>query len=267
MSAHPDPQPDGLAFLKADTLLPHPARLYDYMIGGREHLPAERAAADELLAMNPDARRAFMANRLFLGRVVQYLIGQGVRQFLDIGAGLPAGGAVHEVAHAIAPDTRVVYVDFDEIVLAQSRALVGSDRVRIVPGNAIHPQAILDDPVVRSFIDWEEPVGLLMVALLHFVPEPDGPHRIVATFRDALPPGSFLAISHGNVEGWEHVKEQARLTANTWLRSIGEIGRMFDGFEMVEPGLVNVASWRPADGEDTRPVPVYGGVGRLASGA
>ncbi|WP_406313559.1 SAM-dependent methyltransferase [Streptosporangium sp. NBC_01639] len=252
-----------------DTAKPHPARVYDWMIGGSENFPADREAARRILELNPDSRRSFVENRRFLGRVVRHLVDQGVRQFLDIGAGLPAGGNVHEIAHAVAPDTRVVYVDHDEIVLAHARALMArSDRVRIVGGDATRPQEILDAPVVRDFIDWSQPVGLLMVALLHFVSDADDPARIVTTFRDALPAGSFLAISHGGVEGWEDRKEQIRKASQAYVRTRDEIAGLFAGFELLEPGLVDVAWWRPTDpGSGPAPTGLYGGVGRLAIGA
>ncbi|MFF5207432.1 SAM-dependent methyltransferase [Streptosporangium sp. NPDC000396] len=254
-----------------DTTKPHPARVYDWMIGGRENFPADREAARKILELNPDGRRSFVENRRFLGRVVTHLVGQGVRQFLDIGAGLPASGNVHEIAHAIAPDTRVVYVDHDEIVLAHARALMaGSDRVRIVAGDARRPEEILDEPVVRNFIDWSQPVGLLMVALLHFVSDEEGPARIVAAFRDALPAGSFLAISHGGVEqwgeGWEERKERVRKASQAYLRTREEIMGLFAGFDLLEPGLVDLARWRSAD-SDPAPTGLYGGAGRLSAGA
>ncbi|MGV9772626.1 SAM-dependent methyltransferase [Streptosporangium sp. NPDC003464] len=249
-----------------DTARPHPARVYDWMIGGRENFPADREAAQRILELNPDARRSFVENRRFLGRVVGHLVDQGVRQFLDIGAGLPASGNVHEIAHAVAPDTRVVYVDHDEIVLAHARALMaGSDRVRIVGGDATRPREILDEPVVRDFIDWSQPVGLLMVALLHFVPDEADPARIVRTFRDALPDGSFLAISHGVVEGWEDRKEQIRKASQAYVRTRDEVADLFAGFELLEPGMVDLAFWRPTDPAPA-PTGLYGGVGRLPSG-
>ncbi|MET8335492.1 SAM-dependent methyltransferase [Streptosporangium canum] len=250
-----------------DTSKPHPARVYDWMIGGRENFPADREAARRILELSPDVRRSFVENRRFLGRVVSHLVDQGIRQFLDIGAGLPASGNVHEIAHAIAPDTRVVYVDHDEIVLAHARALMaGSDRVRVVGGDATQPQRILDEPVVRDFIDWSQPVGLLMVALLHFVSDEDDPARIVGTFRDALPAGSFLAISHGGVEGWEDRKEQIRKASQAYVRTRAEIADLFAGFELLEPGLVDLALWRPT-AADPAPTGLYGGVGRLLAGA
>ncbi|MGW4425295.1 SAM-dependent methyltransferase [Streptosporangium sp. NPDC004631] len=249
-----------------DTTRPHPARVYDWMIGGRENFPADREAARQILELNPDVRRSFLENRRFLGRVVAYLVKRGVRQFLDIGTGLPASGNVHEVAHAIAPDTRVVYVDHDEIVLAHARALMaGSDRVRVVAGDATRPREILTGPVVRDFIDWSQPVGLLMVALLHFVSDEEGPASIVAAFRDALPAGSFLAISHGGVEGWEDRKEQIRRASQAYVRTREEIAGLFAGFDLLEPGLVDVANWRPAD-PDPALTGLYGGVGRLPGG-
>lgn len=249
-----------------DTTRPHPARVYDWMIGGRENFPADREAARRILELHPEARRSFVENRRFLGRVVAHLVKRGIRQFLDIGAGLPASGNVHEIAHALAPDTRVVYVDHDEIVLAHARALMaGSDKVRVVAGDATRPREILDDPVVRHFVDWSQPVGLLMVALLHFVSDEQDPARIVATFREALPAGSFLAISHGGVEGWEDRKEEIRRVSQAYVRTREEIAALFTGFELLWPGLVDVVHWRPAG--PGAPTVLYGGVGRVPTAA
>ncbi|WP_425568208.1 SAM-dependent methyltransferase [Nonomuraea rubra] len=168
------------------------ARLYDYLLGGKDHFPADRAAAEQILEVAPELRAAARAGRSFLGRAVRFLAGAGVGQFLDIGTGLPARGNVHELA----PGARVVYVDRDPVVLVHARALLtGQGETTVVRGDLREPEALLKDPDVLRALDFDRPVGLLLSSVMHYVEDCDGPEEIVATLRDALAPGSYLVLS------------------------------------------------------------------------
>jgi SAM-dependent methyltransferase len=199
---------------------------------------------------------------------VRFLAGEaGIRQFLDIGTGLPTQGNVHEVAQAVAPDARVVYVDFDPIVLSHARALLAGDHVVIVHGDLRDPGGILENPELREVLDFEQPIALLLVAILHFVHDRDDPAAILKRLREALAPGSYLAISHatGDFDPERTVEALKIYKGMLALRSHAEVERFFDGFDLLDPGVVEVDRWRP-DGETTAsplPVPIYGGLGRL----
>lgn len=255
------------------TDVPHAARIYDYLLGGKANYAADRAVADQIIAFSPDFRLTARTNRAFMGRAVRYLATKhGIRQFLDLGSGLPTAGNVHEVAAEVADGVRVVYVDIDPIVLVYGDALLrGAGETAVVNGDIRDPQAILNDPKTRALIDLDEPLGLLMVTTLHFVPDEQDPHGIVATYRDAIAPGSFLVLSH--LTG-DDVDEEARaeLTAMSprssvalppTPRTVPDIERFFDGFELLDPGVVPVYQWRPTGIEE---VPsqswARGGVGR-----
>jgi hypothetical protein len=255
-----------------DTSRPAPARIYDYVLGGKDSFAADREVADGVLARMPAVRTAARENRAFLGRAVRYLAAeQGIRQYLDIGAGLPAADNVHEVAQRTAPESRVVYVDSDPMVLAHARALLTSrpeGRTGYIQADLRDPEAILGDPVIREVIDFTQPVALILAAVLHHVQDEDSPGKIVPVLVDALPAGSFLVASHATGEhdraGWtdvERVYRAAGLPAQ--LRDSDEFARLaFAGLEMVSPGVVLVSEWRP-DSDGPRPVPaevsVYGG--------
>jgi hypothetical protein len=187
-----------------DTSKPHPARMYDYYLGGKDHFAADREAADKALATKPEARIGARENRAFLGRAVRYLAGEvGIRQFLDIGTGLPTTNNVHEVAQAVAPTSHVVYADNDPMVLAHARALLASapeGRTAYIHADLRDPAAILADPVTRDVLDFSQPIALMLVAVLHFIPDEDKPAEIIATLLDALPPGSYLIASHASGE-------------------------------------------------------------------
>lgn len=252
---------------------PNVARIYDYMLGGKDNFACDREVAT-LLLNNPRTAAAVRANRRFLIRAVRYLAEEvGVRQFLDIGTGLPTQENVHEVAHRYAPDARVVYVDNDPIVLTYARALLDCPNVRIVDGDLRRPTEILENPEVRQMINFAEPVAILLVAILHFVIDEDNPYDAVATLRNAMAPGSFLVISHGSAdesaEGFSEAAEQAynSATVELALRSREQVARFFDGLDMVPPGVVAAQSWRPDISPDTgMPLGVYAGVGRKPGG-
>jgi len=257
-----------------DPNVPSPARIYDYLLGGKDNFAVDRAAAEKILEHAPNAKEAAQANRRFLIRAVEYLADQGIRQFLDIGAGLPTQENVHEVALRKAPGSRIVYVDNDPIVLAHARALLACDAQTIaVAGDLREPESILDNPEVTAHLDFNEPVGLILVAILHFIPD-EAAYPAVAKLRDRLAPGSHLVISHASMgqideKGLAEVKQiYARSSAGSAIpRTREEIERFFDGFEVVEPGLVWVEDWHPRDDEVKLPrlpgVDGYAGVGIL----
>jgi hypothetical protein len=266
----------GFASSDIDTSRPHPARLYDYYLGGKDHYVVDREAAEAVLRAMPEVRAIARENRAFLQRVVRFLVGEaGIRQIIDIGTGIPAAGNVHEVAQQIDPDARVAYVDNDPIVHVHASALLtGHGNTSIVLADLRDPAAILGDPGVRELIDFREPVALLLVAILHFVTDGDEPAQVIAAFRDALPPGSYLALSHGTADFHagpavgQVTEVYERATAPLVLRSHAQITGFFDGFDLAEPGLVQVPLWRPDHkpprARDLKKIAIYGGVGRKA---
>ncbi|HEY1917508.1 MAG TPA: SAM-dependent methyltransferase [Streptosporangiaceae bacterium] len=265
----------GFTPVEIDTSRPHPARLYDYYLGGKDNYAADREAGDQVLAVVPEVRDMARQNRAFLQRAVRFLVGEaGIRQILDIGTGIPTAGNVHEIAGPIAPDTRVVYVDNDTIVHVHSNALLtGSGTTSVVLGDVREPAAILAHPKVQRMIDFDQPMALMLAAILHFITDEEDPAGIVSTLRDALPDGSYLVISHGSSDFHkpETIDKAAsayqRATAPLVLRSHAEIATFFDGFDLIEPGLVQLPLWRP-DGshpvaeQDLSKIAMYGGVGQ-----
>jgi len=259
-----------------DTSVPNVARIYDYILGGKDNFAADRRAAQQLLAALPDIAGTVRDNRSFIGRVVRFLAGEaGVRQFLDLGAGLPTRNSVHEMAQAIAPDARVVYVDNDPVVCSHGQALLGpGGTVGVALGDLRQPAEILRHPEVLARLDLSQPVAVLCACALHFVPDEEEPHQIIAGYRDHLAPGSYLAITHGIsaatpeddpdglVQSVTNVYQNA--SAQIHVRPVKEIERFFDGFEIIEPGVVWMAAWRPDPGirPAGRPNSLYGGVGR-----
>ncbi|MGW1725811.1 SAM-dependent methyltransferase [Streptomyces sp. NPDC002306] len=251
-----------------DTSRPHPARIYDYLLGGKDNYEVDAQAGEALAAAAPEVRAGLRANRAFLRRAVRHVVGSGVRQILDVGTGLPTSPNVHEIAHELAPDVRVAYVDNDPIVKAHADALLSrSGTTSIVLADLRDPRAVVDHPDVRRVIDFDEPVALLLVAVVHFLTDAENPGQIVATLREALPPGSFLVLSHATSDFADRSAAQAvykRATATLNLRTRAEVERFFDGFELVEPGLAQVPFWRP-DGPPpagSDEIGFYGGVAR-----
>jgi hypothetical protein len=258
-----------------DSSKPHAARVYDYFLGGTNNFAADREAAAEVLRNSPSVRTAARENRAFLGRAVRYLAAEaGIRQFLDIGAGLPATASVHSVAQATAPSSRVVYADNDPLVLLHAQALLASapeGRTAYIHADLRDPAAILSDPVTRDVLDFGQPIGLVVVAILHFIQDEEQPRQILATLLDALPPGSYLAASHLTTEhdpvataAGQRAMRRAGMTMQK--RDSGEFARLaFRGLELVPPGVVLVSEWRP-DVAEPRPTPAevncYGGVAR-----
>lgn len=255
---------------------PNPARIYDYLLGGDNNFEVDRAAAKAALAAFPEGATAARENRAFLQRAVRYLVGEaGVDQFLDVGSGLPTQGPVHEIAWEVNPDARVVYVDNDPLVHSYSATAAhrwDPELAAVVTGDLRDPKAILADPVVAGMLDFDRPVGVLLVAVLHFLSDADDPAGIVARLRDAVPSGSYLALSHGASDGVD--PELMALARSIYrgsttpdaalFRSHREILALFDGWELVDPGLVPLDRWRPIAGREATvgAVPGVAGVAR-----
>ena len=238
-----------------DTRRANPARVYDYVLGGTHNFLADQDVARAIAAVDPNIREMARVGRACLGRVVRFLAGEGIRQYLDIGSGIPTEGNVHEVAQQAAPGSRVVYVDVDPVAVAHSQAiLAGNQNAAVIQADLREPEEILAHDAARRLIDFGQPVGLLLCAVLHFVADDEDPWRILATLRDALPPGSYLMVGHGNDEG--EVAQAAEMVYNRGvstsmhLRSREQILRFFNGFELVEPGLVYIPQWRPDSPSD-----------------
>ncbi|GLW10758.1 SAM-dependent methyltransferase [Microtetraspora sp. NBRC 13810] len=238
-----------------DPHVPSVARMYDYYLGGKDNFAADRAAADKVVAAMPYVRTFTRDNRALLSRVVTLLARNGVRQFLDIGSGLPTQENVHQVAQRAAPDSRVVYVDNDPIVLVHGRALLASNPLTtVVQADLCDPAGILRHPEVRAQIDFDRPVAVLLLAILHFVPDDEQAASIVADLRKGLVPGSYLAISHGHAgKVGEEVEAQVRgayaktTAGDIKPRTPGQVAAFLDGMELLEPGVVPVEAWRPPD--------------------
>jgi S-adenosyl methyltransferase len=241
-----------------NTNVAHPARVYDYWLGGKDNFPADRALAELMIQAIPNMRAMAAANRAFLGRAVRYLAAEaGLRQFLDIGTGIPTSPNVHEVAQAAAPEARVVYVDNDPIVLAHARALLNSQdagETAFIMADLRDPRSILDHPTLAATLDLSQPVGVLLVALLMYFRDTDSPSpfEMVATLMDRMPSGSYLAITHPtpdfNPEETAKAVAAAEAAGITLVpRTQTEVGGFFTGLELVDPGLTPVLSWRPEE--------------------
>jgi len=262
-----NPPPDGI-----DTTKPNVARIYDYLLGGKDNFAADREAARRLIEAIPDVAAIARDNRSFLGRVVRYLATEGgIRQFLDLGGGLPTQANVHELAQGVAPGARVVYVDNDPVVASHGRALLASgDQVGMVLGDLRDPAGVLAHPDVTRLLDLTRPVAVLCTSTLHFIGDEAEPHTIIAAYRDQMAPGSYLTISHGTLEedpaneGGKAEGVYRQASSQLHVRPLAEVLRFFDGFELVEPGLTWITEWRPEPG--TAPVgrqhSMRGGVGR-----
>jgi hypothetical protein len=258
-----------------DTDRPHPARVYNYHLGGKDNFAADREMGDKIQAAMPSARTAARENRAFMGRAVRFLAQEaGVRQFLDIGTGLPTADNVHQVAQAVAPSARIVYTDNDPLVLAHARALLTSTpegRTAYIQADLRDPESILASPTLREVLDLSQPVALMLVAILHFMLDEDKPGDIIATLLGALPSGSYLAATHASGEhdreGWARTERAYRAGGvRGQVRDSADFARLaFPGLDLVPPGVVLVSEWRP-DASGPRPTPaevnIYGGVAR-----
>ncbi len=269
MTVEPDWIPQGIDTAKANI-----ARVYDYWLGGSNNFRADQDAARAMIAIEPNIRAMARANRDFMGRAVRFLAAQGIRQFLDIGSGIPTGRNVHEVAQEAAPGSRVVYADVDEVAVAHSRLLLENNPdTGVIQADVREPERILTAPETQLLIDFSQPAGLLLVSVLHFLDDADDPWAVMAHLRDALAPGSFLVLSHATGEAKPDVAAAAntvymnKVAARGDYRSRAGILRLFDGFTLVEPGLVYVSQWRPDEAadpsDDGSRLWLLGGVGQL----
>jgi hypothetical protein len=254
-----------------DISVAHIARVYDYLLGGKDNYEVDRKAGDAAIEAYPHTVSSVRANRAFLTRVVRFLAGEaGIRQFLDIGTGIPTVGNTHEVAQSVAPEARVVYVDYDPVVLAHARALMAS-----------HPAGVTDylDADLRdtgkileqatATLDFTQPVAVMLIGILHFIGDEDQPYDIVSHLLDAVPSGSYLAISHmaSDISAGQVAAAKARLDQMMYqqgsYRTQAEVARFFDGLELVQPGVVPIQKWRPdSEMEASRAAVLWGGVGR-----
>ena len=261
--------PEYLSWVPSDVDLskPNAARVYDYILGGANNFEVDREFAKRLVAMIPDAQAVAQENRGFLRRVVAFLAERGIRQFVDLGSGIPTVGNTHDVAQRIDPGARVVYVDNEPVAVAHSELILqDNENADILREDVRDVSAVLRHPVTRRLIDFDQPVAILMFAVLHFVPDAEDPYRLVARYRDATVPGSCLAISHGTADGRPEMTDvvaQYRNTANPVTeRNMDEVVRLFSGYELVPPGVVFTREWRPEiELEYSAPSPIYGGVG------
>ncbi|CCH28877.1 SAM-dependent methyltransferase [Actinosynnema sp. NPDC047251] len=237
-----------------DTGLPSAARLYDYLLGGGHNFAADRALAEKFLLAQPNARTIARLNRAFLRRAVLHLAAGGVRQFLDLGSGIPTVGNVHEVARRADPGARVVYVDFEDVAVAHSRLMLEHDeQAAVVQEDLTDPAAVLAAARGTGLLDFTEPVGVLVVGVLHFVPPEKDPTAVVAAYRDAVAPGSGLAVSQFTADlqpvEMAGIVEVMKKSMNPMFpRSCAEITALFSGFDLVEPGVVPLPLWRPEEG-------------------
>jgi hypothetical protein len=236
-----------------DLSRPSAARVYDYYLGGSHNFAVDREMADEAVRLWPELPAMMRANRSFLRRAVTYLAEQGIGQFLDIGSGIPTVGNVHEIAQRKNAEARVVYVDNDPVAVTHSRAILAETAgVTVVEADLRRPDEIMDDPSVQALIDFGRPVALLLVAVLHFVPDQDDPYAAVGTLCGRLPAGSYLVISHASSDGQPelaatHQQLYERTPTPMRMRTGEQIGAFFSGLQMVPPGLVPIPAWRPED--------------------
>lgn len=256
----------------ADSTVPSVARGYDYLLGGKDNYEIDRQVANMLLTVAPEAPLTARANREFGARAVRHVARQGVRQFIDLGSGIPTTPpAVHEVAREVDPTIRVVYVDFDPVVVAHSNALRSvHPGLATVLADIRQPEVILSNPTVRDAIDFTQPVGVLIFSVLDVIRDDDDPFAIVAAFRDSLPSGSFLAISHlsarSDREAIEHAHAISQQTGfpRVEFRADADVRRFFGDFTLVDPGLVDITQWHPTEQDPATKIKLVGAVGRKA---
>ncbi|MEU7583208.1 SAM-dependent methyltransferase [Streptomyces sp. NPDC041068] len=260
--------------LGIDISMPSVSRIYDYYLGGSHNFEVDREAARKAMEFMPGLPKVMQANRAFMRRAVRHAVDQGVTQFLDIGSGIPTFGNVHEVAQQASPDARVVYVDHDPVAVAHGKTVLeGDERTAVLAADLRKPRDILGSSEVTSLLDLDRPVALLLVAVLHFVEDAYDPYAAVAELRDATAPGSLVVVTHASYEGIPVPPEQAGGTVGVYkdirnpliMRSRDEIARFFEGYDMVEPGLVPMPHWRPdtaPEEEDPYSFSGFAGVGR-----
>jgi hypothetical protein len=248
--------------------------MYDYYLGGGHNFAVDREAAEKVIAVFPDMPLVMQANRGFLRRAVSFMVDQGIDQFLDVGSGIPTAGNVHEVAQRANPNARIVYVDSDSVAVTYSEALLRDNpRAAVIKADARDTDFVLKHPHVRRLLDFDRPLGVLIVALLHFIPDDGEARQLMAALRKAMPGGSYLALSHGTTEGISaearaQIERQYQGATSPFLyRSRSEITPFFDGLSIIDPGIVFSPLWRPETSSDLfldqpeRSI-AYAGVGR-----
>lgn len=251
---------------EVDPRCPTAARVYDYLLGGSHNLPSDRELVERALAARPDLAALARANRAFLRRAVRFIAGRGVRQFLDLGSGIPTEGNVHEILFEASPRSRVVYVDLDPAAVAHARTLLaGERRVGVVEGDLRRPREVLDVPVAEGLLDLSEPVAVLLVSVLQFLADTDDPWAVLSRLRETVPSGSHLALVHPVLTGRSGpddalVEVYRRAGTSVALRDVEAVRRFFDGWQLVEPGLVPVPDWRPEPGDTATDEAFYAGV-------
>jgi len=254
-----------------DTSVAHVARVYNYWLGGKDFFPADRAAGEQAIKAFPDIVLSARANRAFLARAVSFLAGEaGIRQFLDIGTGIPSANNTHEVAQSVAPESRIVYVDNDPVVLTHARALLASDpagTTDYIDADLREPERILAG--AAQVLDFSRPVAVMLMAILQHVSDEDDPYRVVGTLLDAVPSGSFLALSHPakdiDAEAMAKMADSLNkmMAEKVTFRDRAAVARFFDGLELVEPGMVQASKWRPtSESEAASPAALWAGVAR-----
>ncbi|WP_066364227.1 SAM-dependent methyltransferase [Herbidospora mongoliensis] len=267
---------DAPPLTRIDPTIPHPARVYDYLLGGKDHFASDREAGEQLIKLSPGTREGVRAHRHFLRRAVRHLAGEaGITQFLDIGTGIPTQGNTHEIAQGINPEARVVYVDNDPIVLVHGRALLTSSeegRTTVIEADLRDPESILAHPQVNAILDFTRPVAIIMAGVLHFVTDDDKPGELVERYKAAVPSGSHLLLSHitldfaPQVAEGEFTKPYDKGPASMVPRTHAQVNEFFQDWTFLAPGLVEVVTWRPDENEYQEPIPggghawAYGGV-------
>ena len=251
------------------------ARLYDFLLGGKHNFAPDRDFGRQLLSIEPNGRMILQQNRYFLARAMKVMLDDGVRQFLDLGSGIPTQSYVHELAHAVDPAARVVYIDNDPPAVSHSNYILrGNDNAGAVLADMIDAERVLGDPTVKSLIDFDKPVGLTALAAWHFVDDRDDPADVLAAYRRMLPPGSYLALTHATIDGAtgdvvRDVQSQYQsVMKDPSPRTREQIAGFFEGFQIVDPGIVRLPAWRPEKPEDAvgaENVWFYGALGKLSA--
>lgn len=237
---------------------PSAARAYDYVLGGNHNFQVDRDFIEEVMKRQPEARRFAIMNRAFMRRAVLYMVQQGIRQFLDLGSGIPTVGNVHEIAQNADPTARVVYVDNEHVAVAHSQLILDDDEnATMVQADITRPRLVLNDPETRRLLDFDQPIGLLAITIGHYVLDDQDPAGVFASYRDALAPGSYLALTHltgdfDQAKGSELTQLMEKTQNHVVIRTREQILQFFGDFELVEPGLVRTSEWRP-EGEASDP--------------
>jgi hypothetical protein len=259
-----------------DIAVPSVSRMCDFYLGGSHNFEADRRAARRVLSFVPGLPKSVQAGRAFLRRAVRHAVAEGITGFLDIGSGIPSFGGVHEIARGADPSCRIVHVDHDPVAVAHGRtAFAGDPGAAFIAADLRRPRQLLDSPEVGELLHRKRPVALLLVSVLHFVEDADDPYGAVGELGEALPPGSLLVVNHASYDGLPVPREQTAGAVGVYrdirspltMRSHEQIARFFEGYEMVEPGLVSPPNWRPdtpAEQEDPFAYSGYAGVGRKA---